>query len=356
MEEKKISMKKFLVGLSAVAVLGLGALASCGGGGEKTIEVLVQTADHGWTGAVQQYAQEKVDALNKEGKYKVKLTACESATDEANKIDDLLAHTDALHGIVMLPIDDSVESSVTKIAKSGVNVVQFDRVISKDAIDNAANRVSNVLGDNYGIGVATAERFIKDGLTAGEKILIFPGDNSSVPVSRNNGFFDTLKKKGGWSDAQVKAIDSTDYTGWSRTKARELFVAKGEALKDYKWIFTHDSEISMGILEELKATNVSQAVKDHFKTNVKALASSSGLDEMYAVLENKHTGDYGGTYGSADLFDVTYAPAMIQQAIQDMVDHLDGKKVEKNHVIGVNVVDKTNVTKFRGFGSGNYRK
>ena len=33
MEEKKISMKKFLVGLSAVAVLGLGALASCGGGG-----------------------------------------------------------------------------------------------------------------------------------------------------------------------------------------------------------------------------------------------------------------------------------------------------------------------------------
>ena len=112
----------------------------------------------------------------------------------------------------------------------------------------------------------------------------------------------------------------------------------------------------MGILEELKATNVSQAVKDHFKTNVKALASSSGLDEMYAVLENKHTGDYGGTYGSADLFDVTYDPAMIQQAIQDMVDHLDGKKVEKNHVIGVNVVDKTNVTKFRGFGSGNYRK
>ena len=28
-------MKKFLVGLSAVAVLGLGALASCGGGGEN---------------------------------------------------------------------------------------------------------------------------------------------------------------------------------------------------------------------------------------------------------------------------------------------------------------------------------
>ena len=77
---------------------------------------------------------------------------------------------------------------------------------------------------------------------------------------------------------------------------------------------------------------------------------------MYAVLENKHTGEYGGTYGNADLFDVTYDPAMIKQAIQDLVDHLDGKSVEKTHVIGVNVVDKTNVTQFKGFGSGNYRK
>lgn len=349
-------MKKFLLGLGAVAVLGAGVLASCGGGGEKTIEVLVQTADHGWTGAVQQYAQEKVDELNKAGKYKVKLTACESATDEANKIEDLLARKDSLHGIVMLPIDNTLESSVTKIAKSGVKFVQFDRVISTDSIDNAENRVSNVLGDNYGIGVATAKRFISKGLAAGDKVIIFPGDNSSVPVSRNNGFFDTLKKEGGWSDAQIKAIASTDYTGWSRTKARELFVAKNTALNEYNWVFTHDSEIAMGILEELKATNVDASVKEHFKTNVKAIASSSGLDEMYAVLENKHTGDYGGTYGNADLFDVTYDPAMIKQAIQDLVDHLDGKTVEKTHVIGVNVVDKTNVTQFKGFGSGNYRK
>ncbi len=349
-------MKKFLVCLSAVALLGIPALSSCGGGGEKTIEVLVQTADHGWTGAVQQYAQEKVDEINKEGKYKVKLTACESATVEANKIEDLLARKDSLHGIVMLPIDNTLESSVTKIAKSGVNFVQFDRVISTDVIDNAENRVSNVLGDNYGIGVATANRFIKDGLKPGENILIFPGDNSSVPVSRNNGFFDTLKEKGGWTEEQVKGIDSTDYTGWSRDTSRKLFVNKGTALNDYNWIFTHDSEIAMGILEELKASNVDSSVKEHFKTDVKAIASSSGLDEMYAVLENKHTGDYGPTYGNADLFDVTYDPAMIQQAIQDMVDHLDGKEVEKNHVIGVNVVDKTNVTQFKGFGSGNYRK
>lgn len=352
-------MKKQIASLGLVLALGAVAMGVVGcAPAEKTIEVLVQTADHGWTGAVQSYAQEKVAELNKEGKYKVNLTACESATDEANKIDDLISRKDSIHGIVMLPIDNTLEAAVTKIANAKIPFVQFDRVITTDAINNAESRVANVLGDNYGIGVATAERMIEDGLKAGDKVIIFPGDNSSVPVSRNNGFFDTLKEDGGWTEEQVKAIAQTDYTGWSRTKARELFVAQGNKMLDYNWIFTHDSEIAMGILEELKVNNVSNEVKDHFKNGgVKSLASSSGLDEMYAVLEGAHTGNYGECYSEdMDLFDVTYDPAMIKIAIDDMVKYLDGETVEKNHVVPVNVVDKTNVKDFQGFGSGNYRK
>lgn len=352
-------MKKSFASLGVVLALGAVAMGVVGcAPAEKTIEVLVQTADHGWTGAVQSYAQEKVAELNEAGNYKVNLTACESATDEANKIDDLLARKDSIHGIVMLPIDNTLEAAITKIANAGVPFVQFDRVISTQTIDNAESRVSNVLGDNYGIGVATAERFIEDGLQPGDPIIIFPGDNSSVPVSRNNGFFDTLKEDGGWSQAQIDAIASTDYTGWSRTTARNLFVAQGDKMLDYEWIFTHDSEIAMGILEELKANNVSQAVKDHFKNGgVKSLASSSGLDEMYAVLENDHTGNYGECYSAdMDLFDVTYDPAMIKIAIQDMVDYLDGKTVAKEHVVPVDVVDASNVQDFQGFGTGDYRK
>lgn len=361
-------MKKIATGLGLVLAIGavtLGATA-CGGGngGEKTIEVLVQTADHGWTGAVQSYAQEKVAELNKAGKYKVNLTACESATVEANKVADLLTHKETLHGIVMLPIDNTMEATVTKVAKEGVPFVQFDRVIKNEAIDGAASRVANVLGDNYGIGVATAEAFIAHGIKATDKVLIMPGDNSSVPVSRTSGFKETLMKKGGWTQAQVDAIDQTDYTNWSRQKARELFVAKGDAICNYQWIFTHDSEIAMGILEELKGSVVSQNVKDHFKNGgIKSLASSSGLDEMYAVLEGKHKADY--TTGDKKvldtektyLFDVTYDPAMIQIAIQDLVDHLEGKTVAKDHVVPVNNVDSTNVKDYRGFGrNDDYRK
>lgn len=42
------------------------------------IAVMVPSADHGWTGAVLSYAQEKVDEINDEGTYSAKLYA---ATD-----------------------------------------------------------------------------------------------------------------------------------------------------------------------------------------------------------------------------------------------------------------------------------
>lgn len=353
-------MKKSVL---SVTMLALGATAACClaacGTSTKTVEVLVQTADHGWTGAVQSYAKEKVDAVNKEGKYKLNLTACESATDEANKVADLLVKKDTLNGIVLLPIDNTMESSITKIANAEVPFVQFDRVIKTDAITNAKSHVSNVLGDNYGIGVATAKKFIEKGIKPGDKILIMPGDNSSVPVSRTSGFTDTLKSEGKWTDAQLKAaITTTDYTGWSRTKSVDLFTSWTEqnTYSDYKWIFTHDSEIAMGILETLNSSRVTDAVKTWFKDSVVSLASSSGLDEIYAVMEGKHKTDYKTMFlQKVYLFDVTYDPAMIQTAIQDMIDHLDGKEVIQNHVIPVNTVDSSNVSQYKGFGSGDYR-
>ena len=41
---------------------------------------------------------------------------------------------------------------------------------------------------------------------------------------------------------------------------------------------------------------------------------------------------------------------MIQTAIQDMIDNLEGKSVPADHVIAVSVVDASNVSEFQGFG------
>ena len=182
-----------------------------------------------------------------------------------------------------------------------------------------------------------------------------PGDNSSVPELRNKGFKDTLLANG-WTQAQVDAIESTDYTGWSRSKGKQLFIDwlnahTTDEIAQYHYIFTHDDEIGMGILEALKSSDIDSAKKDAFLKAGVNLASSSGLNEMYSVLKGTHQKDYTQEVSSLkDLFTVTYDPAMIQTAVQDMVDSFDGKTVTQNHVISVSVVDTTNVGNFTGFG------
>ena len=118
-----------------------------------------------------------------------------------------------------------------------------------------------------------------------------------------------------------------------------------------KYIFTHDDEIAMGILEALKSSDIDEAKKEAFLGAGVQLGASSGLNEIYSVLKGIHQKDSTAEVGQlADLFSVTYDPAMIQIAIDDMITHLEGGEVEQDHVIPVEVVDATNVDQYKGFG------
>ena len=314
------------------------------------IAILVPNADHGWTGAVLTYAEEKAAAINAEGKYTAKVISSADPANQISQIEDIIENESA-KAIVILPQDNTLEATMKKLADSGIPFVMFDRVI--DTVADAA--VASVKGDNEGIGAETAKRFIAAGMVPGDKILIMPGDNSSVPQMRNDGFFAVLLENG-WTQEQVDAIESTAYTGWSRSEGKKLFIEwldshTVEEIAEYKWIFTHDDEIGMGILEALKSSEIDTAKKEAFLTAGVHLASSSGLNEMYSVIKGIHQKDYSAEVaGLADLFTVTYDPAMIQIACDDMIASLDGGEVTKDHVIPVSVVDATNVNDFRGFG------
>ena len=107
----------------------------------------------------------------------------------------------------------------------------------------------------------------------------------------------------------------------------------------------------MGMLEGLKSSDIDESKKEAFLDAKVNLGTSSGLNEIYSVLRGIHQKDYSAEVARLnDLFSVTYDPGMIKIAVQDMVDHLDGKEVAKDHVVPVSVVDKTNVDEFQGFG------
>lgn len=369
-------MKKILALILALVMVF--ALVACGGGGDtepsktpetdtpsdtpetdtpdaegKNITVLVPNADHGWTGAVLKYAEEHATELNGAGPHKITVTTSTDAANQISQVEDLIEGKTA-DAVVILPYDNQLEATMKKLAESEIPFVMFDRVI--DTV--AADATSNVKGDNEGIGAATAERFIKNGMKPGDKILIMPGDNSSVPEMRNNGFFAVLKENG-WTDEQLAdtaTIKTTDYTGWSRDKGKTLFTnwldsSTNEEIAATKWIFTHDDEIAMGILEALKSSDIDAGKKDAFLGAGVHLGTSSGLNEMYSVLQGIHQKDYTAEVAKlADLFSVTYDPGMIKIAIQDIIDFLEGKDVAQDHVVPVEVVDATNVTEYQGFG------
>ena len=339
-------MKKIVALLLALMLVCSAAAFAAG----TDIAILVPNADHGWTGAVLTYAEEKAEAINAEGKYTAKVISSADPANQITQVEDIIDNESA-KSIVILPQDNTLETTMKKLADSGIPFVMFDRVI--DTV--AEQAVASVKGDNEGIGAETAKRFIASGMVPGDKILIMPGDNSSVPQMRNDGFFGVLLENG-WTQEQVDAIESTAYTGWSRSEGKKLFTEwldsnTVEEISACKWIFTHDDEIAMGILEALKSSEIDTAKKEAFLTAGVHLGTSSGLNEIYSVLKGIHQKDYSAEVaGLADLFSVTYDPAMIQIACDDMIASLDGGEVTKDHVIPVSVVDATNVNDFRGFG------
>lgn len=315
------------------------------------IAVMVPSADHGWTGAVLSYAQEKVDAINEEGTYTAKLYAATDVENQIQQVDDLLANTDGLSGIVILPYDNGLQSTLEKIAAADIPFVQFDRCINSDVID--AKVVADVKGDNEGIGYETAKRFIEKGLTKEDYVYEMIGDNSSVPELRSAGFRKYLTEQG-WSDEEIDAVVvKSASTGWSRDKGKELFEswfssAQCDTSKKI-WIFTHDDEIAMGVLESLNGAALDENKKAEFMESLQALSASSGLAEIYAVLKDTHQ-----TIARPDSFDlcsVTYDPAMIKEAVDVMEKSLKGEEIEQNYVIPVSVVDADNVGDFQPFGS-----
>ena len=338
-------MKKIVALLIALMLLCSAALAAT-----TDIAILVPNADHGWTGSVLTYAEEKAEAINAEGKYVAKVISSADPANQISQVEDIIENESA-KTIVILPQDNTLEATMKKLANSGIPFVMFDRVI--DTVSEQA--VASVKGDNEGICAETAKRFIEAGMQPGDKILIMPGDNSSVPQMRNDGFFGVLLESG-WTQEQVDAIESTAYTGWSRSEGKKLFTewldsSTVDEILETKWIFTHDDEIAMGILEALKSSEIDNVKKEAFLSGQVHLAASSGLNEIYSVLKGIHQKDYSAEVAAlADLFSVTYDPAMIQIAVDDMITSLEGGEVAKDHVIPVSVVDATNVEEFRGFG------
>ena len=82
-------------------------------------------------------------------------------------IEDILSKVRKNIAIVIQPIDDTVQSAIQQIVDAEIPYVAFDRII--DGV--ASSAVSNVKGDNEGIGVAAAAYFVSCGMQPGMRYM-----------------------------------------------------------------------------------------------------------------------------------------------------------------------------------------
>lgn len=350
-------MKKTLVCM-IIAAMTLGSVAPvfAAEGDSTHIYVLTAPEDHGWTGSVATFAKEKIEEVNDEGTYTAELITSADAAEQIVNIEDIIAAGEENIAVVIQPIDDTVQSAIQQLVDAEIPYVAFDRIIEGVA-DSA---VSNVKGDNEGIGAASAAYFVEEGLQPGDSVYVYEGDTSSVTSLRNDGFtkyltgeleYDgkTIEEDAKWTEEDLKSITYSGAMNWSRSDTKTSFesLLGDSSNAEIKWFYAEDDELAMGILEALQGGGIDDATKEAFLGNAPYLTGCGGLDELYAVLRGESYEDISGQFGG--IVSVTYSPAMIQTAIQDMVDYLDGNEVEQDHVIACEIVNKDNVKDYPSF-------
>ncbi len=320
------------------------------------IYILTASEDHGWTGSVATFAKEKAAEVNEAGVYTAEVITANDAADQITKIEDIIAAGEKNIAVVVQPMDDTVQSAIQQLVDAGIPYVAFDRII--DAV--SATAVSNVKGDNEGIGAGAAAYFVSLGLKPGEAIYVYEGDTSSVTTLRDQGLVEYLTGElaydgefiaddAKWTEDDLKSITYSGAMNWSRSDTKTSFESlMGDAKNaEIKWFYAEDDELAMGILEALNGGGIDDATKEAFLANQPVLTGCGGLNEYYEVLRGNSYQDIVGKMGS--VMSVTYSPSMIQTAVQDMVDYLDGKEVEQDHVIACENVTSENVDNYKAF-------
>ena len=296
--------------LAALVVGGLtvGAIAQ-----DKTytIGVSVPTADHGWTGGVDFFAQQAVDRLSKAyPNLKFVLATAPDSTKQAADLEDMVT-TRNIDGLVILPGDpDAMTASIKKVKDAGKWVTVVDRALSQPGIPDLY-----VAGDNPGLGATTAEYF-KSAMPNGGKIVILRG----LPIPIDKQRFDAFMA--GIKDTKIQVLDN-QFANWNRDdgyKVMQDFLTKYPEI-DAVW--AQDDDILVGALK---------AAKEAGRDDKMWFVGGAGMNQIIKMV----------LAGSKQVpVDVSYNPNMVATAIDLTALHF----VANSQVDGTMIINSTLITK-----------
>jgi len=281
------------------------------------IGVSVPSADHGWTGGIDFFAQETKKRL--ESLYKNLQIIVKTATDpsdQANSLEDLVA-TQQINALVILPYESApLTDPVREVKKKGVFVTVVDRALTDSTIQDLY-----VAGNNPGMGKIAAEYLIQK-LGGKGDIVVLRG----LPTVIDNQRFDTFT--GLIKDTQIKVLDSK-YANWNRDdgfKVMQDFLTRFPKI-DAVW--AQDDDIALGVLDALRQA---KREKEMF------VVGGGGMKEVIKRVQSKD--------GLIPV-DIVYSPSMIANAIELTALHFTAKlPVNGTYILDSPLVTPENASKY----------
>jgi ribose transport system substrate-binding protein len=221
-----------------------------------------------------------------------------------------------VQGIVLAPLDNrALVRPVEEAKRAGVPTVIIDSGLESDSI------VSFVATDNYKGGVLAADRMGELLGNKGKVLLLRYAEGSASTLERERGFLEELKKK----YPGVTLVSSDQYAGPTRETAKRasenLLNRFGSQLNG---IFTVNENSTIGMLLALQDINLAGKVK------------FLGFDASSILLDAIRSRQLDGIV-------VQNPMRMGYLGVKTMVDHLQGKPVERRVDTGVRLVTLANL-------------
>jgi ribose transport system substrate-binding protein len=298
---------------TALAALVVGGLTVGAAAQDKTytIGVSVPTADHGWTGGVDFFAQQAIDRLQKAySNVKFVLATAPDSTKQAADLEDMVS-TRNIDGLVILPGDpDAMTASIKKVKDAGKWVTVIDRQLSQSDIEDLY-----VAGDNPGLGATTAAYF-KQAMPNGGNIVVLRGAPIPIDKQRVDAFMDGIK------GTNIKVLDS-QFANWNRDDGYKIMQDFLTKYPNIDAVWAQDDDTLVGALK---------AIKEAGRDGKIWAVGGAGMNQIVKMVEA----------GSKQVpVDVSYNPNMVATAIDLTTLHF----VANAQVDGTMIINSTLITK-----------
>ncbi|HNR62856.1 MAG TPA: ABC transporter substrate-binding protein [Thermotogota bacterium] len=260
------------------------------------IGVSIPTADHGWTGGINWWAQKAIKEWQaKDPDVTFFLVTADSPAKQVADIEDLMVK--GIDALVILAHDSApLTPIVEKVYNEGIFVVSVDRGLTKP-VENVY-----VAGDNPGLGRVSAEWMAKE-LNYKGAIVVLEGIPCVINSERVDAFNEVMKKY-----PNIKILDSQP-AYWSTQKGLEIMENYLQKYDKIDAVWAQDDDVLKGVL---------QAYKESRRTDIQFFLGGAGSKEIIKMVMD------GDKQVRAD---VTYPPSMIGTGISMAVMSLRGTKL-----------------------------